>query len=166
MTVGFTDEILGAAQTMLKTGMSFVPKIVQKGDLMFWPEGTITQLASKVPAILIKPIETDLEIEGATGISVQSDYRIRVVIVDSFDPVAEDVVKKRIDRAEDVVDRFMGGTKLDMRGATIAGFRWFQARPIKVVYVPQEDDVVSMNKDRQLFAVAVDVSVTGEADRL
>lgn len=173
-TVLFTDQICEAARDMLKTGLSFTPTICQKGDLTFWPEGAIATLAAKIPAIFVKPVQvqggTSFDEGRSDGISmeggaVSTSTTLRVVVVDKFDPTADDVMQKRINRAEDVWDRFLDGGKLDMDGTTISGFRWFQARPVRAVFAPVEDDLVSFTQDRQLFAVAVDVTVEGEASR-
>ncbi|MFQ5471254.1 MAG: hypothetical protein ACE5FA_00020 [Dehalococcoidia bacterium] len=164
-TVFFTDEILDRAKTLLKTGMTFTPKIVQKADLMFWPEGAIAALTAKVPAIFIKPVEADVVETDATATRWETVTRLRVIAVDRFSAPTEDVVKKRIDRCEDIADRFLSGTKLDMGGATIAGFAWFQAKPVRLIYEPAEDGLVSLAQDRDLFAVAIEVIVRGEADR-
>ena len=167
-SVFYMDEILTEAQTLLKTGMTWTAKIVQKGDLAYWPQGAIADLAAKIPAVLLKPIQAEpqgIAEDLVTALAIETIHEFRVVIVDKFDPPNEDVVQKRITRAQDVANRFYSATKLDM-GGTIAGFSFFQAWATRLIFQPPEDDLVARSKDQQLFAVAVDIAVRGEADRL
>jgi len=163
VTVFFTDQILEAVQTLLKSGMTFTATIVQKMDLMFWPE---LDVSTKVPAIFIKPIEVEVEPEHQ-GVDVTTVTKLRIVVVDSFDPTSEDVVQKRINRAEDVADRLVGSTGdgFDIGGSTITGFELHNAIPVSMDLEPAEDGLVSFNQERQLFAVSVDVEVYGRAIR-
>ncbi len=163
------NELLLGAQTLLKTAYStWTPAIVMRDDLEYWPEGDVTKLLAKLPAIFIKPIITTPQgIDDETEITLQdveTEHEFRVVIVDKFDTPNDDVTLKRITAAEDVANRFLSTTALDM-GATISGFRFFHVFPQRLDYKPPEDNIVAQDKDRQLFAVAVDVMVKGRADR-
>lgn len=161
MTVFFTYEILGACLELLKSGMTFTPVIVQRQDLMYWPDGAVS---TKVPAIFIKAVEVPISVDHH-GEDVLTVTRVRCVVVDSFDPTAHDVEQRKINRAEDVADRFLEGT-FDIGGNTIhANYELHHAVPVQLELEPPEDSLVSLAKERDLFAVAVTVDVTGRAFR-
>ena len=163
MTVFYTNELLEAAVTLLKA-LSWTA-IVEKLDLSFSKEPDL--FAGNVPAVFLRTLRIEPEPDGVTGYDFTTATKIRIVIVDDFDPTTEDVEKKKIDRAEAVADAFVGtsGADFDIGGAAIAGYTIVTALPVAIEMNPAEDALVSLNGDRRLFAVSVDVDIEGRATR-
>jgi len=163
MTVFYTDELLEACVTLLK-GLTWT-KIVEKLDLSFSHEPE--NYTGHIPAIFIRTLRVDTEPSGVTATDFETVTKIRVVVVDEFDETSEDIEKKRIDRAEDVADAFVGssGADFDIGGASITGYTIITALPVSLDMNPAEDGLVSLSGDRRLFAISVDVDIEGRATR-
>jgi len=163
MTTLYTDEILEAVVTLCKA-LAWTA-IVEKGDLSYLPEPVL--LALHVPSVYVKVLRIETEPDGATGHEINSGTSLRIVVIDEYDETTEDVMKKRVDRAQAIAEAFIGtsGADFDIGGASIAGFEIHTALPTTLNLEPDEDSLVSMNESRKLFAVSVDVSVEGRATR-
>jgi hypothetical protein len=161
-----TKLLIIEVRNRLKTGLSFNPKIVEKGSLAHWV-GRPDPL-SQCPAIFVEPIVTDPEPVDA-GNTVRSTLQLRVLYVDTWDEELDaDVIGKKTDRGSEIWSRLAGDTGEDwyLGGATVPGFQFDQAAvPAEIEWVPEEQDIVSREESRRLYAVAINVTINGRVTR-
>lgn len=167
-----TTEIVDAAVALINaavgTTITFTPAIVMEGDLGFYaenPEGVTLE----VPAVFVKATRVDLQtIEDGpielVGTLTHSETVIRVLIVDEWDQ-PDDLEQKRVSHAQEVAQAFLDSDDLDL-DASIPGYTVIPpSTATRMEFRPPEHGAVSMNQQRQLFAVAVTVEVRGRAAR-
>lgn len=163
MSVLYTQSVCDAAVDLLKAAsLSFNPKLVQRGDLAFYPE---TALADIVPAVFVKATDVDVSIGEYEigGRDVDTKTELRITVVDDFNR-DEQLYDLRISRAEEVAEAVIASDKLNM-DESITNYTIFNAWPESIYLYPQEDEFVSLNQKRKLFAVAMSVMVWGRATR-
>lgn len=162
MSLFFTKEITQAVVDVLQAAsLSFSPKVVQRGDLAFIPEPTLSTI---LPAVLVRGVETEITMgeSDAGGFLVENTLNLRVVAVREFTE-DEQVWDSRVDTADEIGEA-IAATFPDL-GASITGCDIIIARPTGLELSPPEDDLVSLYKDRRLYAVAVTLEVQARSTR-
>jgi len=163
-----TTELVDAAIALIAgaslTWSPSAPKIVQEGDLAFYVEGSDPDL--DVPAVFVKATRVRVAFPDVTGARVDTATAMRIVIVNSWTD-GDEVVDKRTAEAEGVAQLFIGATpaRFDIGGASVAGYTIVRAVPVDLDLEPPESALVSLLGDRQLYATAIVVNVTGYSER-
>lgn len=166
-----TTELVDAAITLLNA-LTFarVPKIIQEGDLWFYVENDT--LSNDLPAYFVKATDVrifagdeDQDLSDITGAIIGTSTRIRIVLVTTWDH-GDEVVDTRQLEVQEIAQGFIrgAGDPFNMNAA-IAGYTITRAVPVSMELEPPESALVSIDEERQLYAVAVNLLVEGFSTR-
>lgn len=169
-----TNDLVEACITMLNAAIgstiTFAPVLIQEGDLSFFIEND--DLTDDLPAIFVQSPNVRINIGDGSPTDIGGHIAwtttdIRIVIIGQWDH-GDQVVDKRQSWAEEVAQVFIGGAgdAYDLGGASISGYDIIHALPTGMEMVPPESAAVSLLEERQLFAVAVTMEITGRSVRV
>ena len=168
-----TNEIVEAAIDAINAAIggvvTFAPVVVQEGDLSFYIEDISL---GDLPAVYVKAERVQISIGGderdlsdITGELVGTRTQLRIVMVNQW-AEGTNVVDLRTQYGEEIAQVFIRGTgDLFNMGASIADYDILRALPVGIETDPPERIAVSLNEDRQVYAVAVTVVVEGRSTR-
>lgn len=169
-----TAELIQAAldrinNAVLGAELSFMPVLVQEGDLAFYAANPIP--ANDLPAVLVKAsgVEIDIgrgELADVGGDLVATRTTLRIVLVDTWDN-GQQVVQRKIQRTQEIAQAFLRGSGQPYSmGASIPGYVIVHALPVSIELDPDEDALVSQQQEQQVYATAITLEVHGRSSRV
>lgn len=163
MTVNLkTTEIVDAIITRI-TGatFSFVPVIVQEGDLSYYVQSE--DITDDLPAIFVKGRNVAIAHRDLGAFEMSVGYRIRVLVLNSWTDATAVVDQRQRDAQE--VAQVLIGTLGDSLELSIAGLSRSQIFVRSIDFEPPENITLSLNGDEQVYAVAIEAEVLTESTR-
>ena len=156
-----TTELLDEIKALIDAAsMSFTPKLIQAGDLGFYPV-QIASLTSDLPAIFMKIERVRLELADVTGEVLEFEMDVRLVLWDSW-AMGDNVYEKRVQRIQEIVESI-----IQSAGSTwdpgVSGLDF--SRILPTGFEPESTEQFQYEDDNQVYTAAATLTVAGRTSR-